>query len=107
MNSPDAVRLLRDFRKRRVLVVGDVMLDRYLWGSVTRLSPEAPVPIVAKKRMTALPGGAGNVAVNLAALGGDVILVSVAGSGPEAVELQAALEERGVSPADLLLTSQR
>jgi len=106
MNS-DAMRLLRDFRKRRVLVVGDVMLDRYLWGSASRLSPEAPVPVVSKQRTTSVPGGAGNVAVNLAALGGDVVLVGVAGNGPEASELHGALLQCGVSPADLLLAPQR
>lgn len=107
MNSPDALDLLRDFRNRRVLVAGDIMLDRFLWGNVTRLSPEAPVPIVTRQRMTALPGGAGNVAVNVAALGGDVVLVSVSGNGVESDELQTALTERGVSPANLLLTPLR
>jgi D-beta-D-heptose 7-phosphate kinase/D-beta-D-heptose 1-phosphate adenosyltransferase len=107
MNSLDAIRLLQDFLNRRVLVAGDVMLDRYFWGSVTRLSPEAPVPIVAKQRTTCLPGGAGNVAGNVAALGGHAVLVSAAGTGPEAVELQAALVERGVSPADVILTPHR
>jgi D-beta-D-heptose 7-phosphate kinase/D-beta-D-heptose 1-phosphate adenosyltransferase len=107
MNSPDAICLLQDFRNRRVLVAGDVMLDRYFWGSVTRLSPEAPVPIVAKQRTTSLPGGAGNVAANVAALGGHAVLVSATGSGPEAGDLQAALAERGVSPTDVVFTPHR
>jgi len=96
LDSRDALSLLSEFRNQRVLVVGDVMLDRYLWGAVARLSPEAPVPIVAKQRTSALPGGAANVAVNVAALGGHPVLVSAAGAGPEAKELQAALVERGV-----------
>ncbi|MEO8096118.1 MAG: D-glycero-beta-D-manno-heptose-7-phosphate kinase [Acidobacteriota bacterium] len=107
MSTTEARQLWHDFAKQRVLVVGDVMLDRYFWGSVTRLSPEAPVPIVAKQRTTALPGGAGNVAVNLAALGADVILVSVAGEGADGAELHSALKERGVSPAHVLLTAGR
>ncbi|MEP6963406.1 MAG: PfkB family carbohydrate kinase, partial [Acidobacteriota bacterium] len=83
------------------------MLDRYFWGSVTRLSPEAPVPIVAQQRTSALPGGAGNVAVNVAALGGTVVLVSVAGEGPDGEQLHEALMQRGVNPENVLLTSRR
>ena len=107
MNPPDALQLLRDFQNRRVLVVGDVMLDRYVWGTAMRLSPEAPVPIVAKQRTSSVPGGAANVAVNVAALGGHPVLVSVTGNGPEAQELQGALMERGVNPADVILTPSR
>ena len=57
------------FDNRRVLVVGDLMLDRYLWGEVTRISPEAPVPVVRFVRQTETLGGAANVALNLANLG--------------------------------------
>lgn len=106
MTSIDAINTLNDFRNLRVLVTGDVMLDRYLWGTVTRLSPEAPVPILAKQRKSSLPGGAANVAVNIAAVGGHAVLVSATGNGPEAEELQAVLAERGVNPADILLSSQ-
>jgi D-beta-D-heptose 7-phosphate kinase/D-beta-D-heptose 1-phosphate adenosyltransferase len=107
MPSTDSISVLDGFRNRRVLVTGDVMLDRYLWGTVTRLSPEAPVPILAKQRNSSLPGGAANVAVNIAALGGDAILVIATGDGPEALELQAALAERGVNPANVVLSSNR
>ena len=82
LDSSDAVRILNNFRHQRVLVVGDVMLDRYFWGTVTRVSPEAPVPIVARQRTSSSPGGAANVAVTVAALGGHPVLVSAAGDSP-------------------------
>ena len=60
------MRILDDIAKVKVLVVGDIMLDRYWWGSVERISPEAPVPVVRLERMSIAAGGAANVAVNLA-----------------------------------------
>ena len=63
-----------------MLVIGDVMLDRFIDGSVSRLSPEAPVPVLEKSRETEMPGGAANVATNLASLGCDVRLVAVTGA---------------------------
>src|SRR5471032_3153026 len=66
-------------RRARVLVVGDVMLDRYWFGDVSRISPEAPVPVVKFSRSEERPGGAANVARNAAALGARVTLLSVVG----------------------------
>jgi D-beta-D-heptose 7-phosphate kinase/D-beta-D-heptose 1-phosphate adenosyltransferase len=79
------------FGARRVLVVGDVMLDRHLWGAVSRVSPEAPVPVVRYQRETASPGGAGNVALNLAALGMRVSLCGLVGDDAAGRELAALL----------------
>ena len=107
MESSDAIRILRDFGNQRILIAGDVMLDRYIWGTVTRVSPEAPVPIVFRQRMSSSPGGAGNVAVSVAALGGHPVLVSVGGEGPEGRELHAGLAERGVDPSDVILSPTR
>ena len=107
MDRTDAIRILNGFHNQRVLVVGDVMLDRYCWGTVTRVSPEAPVPIVAKQRASASPGGAGNVAVSVAALGGFPVLVSASGGDSEGRELHAALGQCGVSPADVILSPER
>ena len=70
-----------------VLVVGDVMLDRYVYGQVERISPEAPVPILAVEREVALPGGAGNVVRNLTALGASVAFVSVVGDDQDGSDL--------------------
>jgi len=76
--KPKAV-ALPEFARRRVLVVGDVMLDRYWFGDVNRISPEAPVPVVLVKRTEERPGGAANVARNITALGGGATLLSVVG----------------------------
>jgi D-beta-D-heptose 7-phosphate kinase/D-beta-D-heptose 1-phosphate adenosyltransferase len=70
---------IRALRRASVLVVGDAMLDRYVYGSVHRISPEAPVPVLAVEREVAMPGGAGNVVRNLTALGAAVAFVSVVG----------------------------
>jgi rfaE bifunctional protein kinase chain/domain len=107
LDSSDAIHTLNSFLNQRLLVVGDVMLDRYVWGNVTRVSPEAPVPIVAKQRTSSSPGGAANVAVSVAALGGHPVLVSVGGDGPDGRELHDALRERGVGSTDVVLSSRR
>ncbi|MGZ5041860.1 MAG: PfkB family carbohydrate kinase, partial [Usitatibacter sp.] len=70
---------LPDFSRARVLVAGDVMLDRYWFGDVSRISPEAPVPVVHVKRTEERPGGAANVARNITALDGRATLLSVVG----------------------------
>ncbi|HLH62376.1 MAG TPA: D-glycero-beta-D-manno-heptose-7-phosphate kinase [Ktedonobacteraceae bacterium] len=76
---------------RHILVAGDVMLDEYLWGNVHRMSPEAPVPVVAVERQSHALGGAGNVAANLAALGCRVSLVGVVGTDAQATEIAEIL----------------
>lgn len=84
------------FQKARVLVVGDVMLDRYYHGSANRISPEAPVPVVRVSNQEDRPGGAGNVALNIAALGGAATLVGVVGTDATAEDLGARLSAAGV-----------
>src|SRR5512139_398982 len=71
--------LFEGFRGKRIAVVGDLMLDRYYWGTVTRISPEAPVPVVEVDQESVRLGGAANVANNIASLGGVPLLVGVAG----------------------------
>lgn len=86
--QPGRVReLVHAFADRRVLVFGDFMLDRYVWGSVDRISPESPVPVVVVERESTMLGGAGNVARNLASLGARVEVVTVVGDDPAAEEL--------------------
>jgi len=87
---------LPDFAGRRVLVVGDVMLDRYWFGDVERISPEAPVPVVLVRRVEERPGGAANVARNIDALGGKVTLLSVIGDDEAGRALERVLSEGGV-----------
>jgi rfaE bifunctional protein kinase chain/domain len=84
------------FARRRVLVVGDVMLDRYWFGDVNRISPEAPVPVVLVKRTEARPGGAANVARNITALGGRATLLSVVGRDEAGRELEDLLGRESV-----------
>lgn len=72
--------LIENFEKAKILVIGDIILDEYLWGKTNRYSPEAPVPILEVKRKTYLPGGAANVANNIASLGAKVYLAGVLGT---------------------------
>lgn len=83
----------------RVLVVGDVMLDRYWYGAVDRISPEAPVPVVRVEREEERLGGAANVALNVKVLGAQVTLLTVVGQDEPARKLRALLHERGVDTA--------
>ncbi|HXR58496.1 MAG TPA: D-glycero-beta-D-manno-heptose-7-phosphate kinase [Burkholderiales bacterium] len=85
-----------DTRNARVLVVGDVMLDRYWFGDATRISPEAPVPVVLWRREEPKAGGAANVASNCAALGASTTLLSVIGDDAEGTTLQSLLEKNKV-----------
>ena len=85
-----------DFSATRVVVAGDVMLDRYLFGSTGRISPEAPVPVVHVHETDDRPGGAANVAVNLAALGAATSLVGVVGRDAAAASLANIMSERGI-----------
>lgn len=86
----------RGFRGRHLLVAGDLILDRYWWGVASRLSPEAPVPVVKREKISVRPGGAANTAVNIAALGASAELFGVAGEDRDADELRAALGEAGI-----------
>ncbi|MCA8902016.1 MAG: bifunctional heptose 7-phosphate kinase/heptose 1-phosphate adenyltransferase, partial [Hyphomonas sp.] len=87
---------------KRVVCVGDVMLDRFVYGQVMRISPEAPVPIMRRHREAAMPGGAGNVARNLASLGVLTSLIGVVGDDPEGRELAALLGALDGVDADLI-----
>jgi rfaE bifunctional protein kinase chain/domain len=88
---------LPDCTNARVLVVGDVMLDRYWFGDVTRISPEAPVPVVHVQRTEERPGGAANVARNIASLGGKATLLSVIGDDEAGRTLASLLEKEQVT----------
>jgi D-beta-D-heptose 7-phosphate kinase/D-beta-D-heptose 1-phosphate adenosyltransferase len=94
--------LVSRFARRRVLVVGDVMLDRFLVGSVTRISPEAPVPVVRYESEYARLGGAANVAHNLSALGAAVTLVGLVGSDAAAAQLREQLAASGLAADGLV-----
>ena len=94
--SHEARTLLERMRERTIMVVGDVMLDEWIWGSVTRISPEAPVPVVAVNDHSFTLGGAGNVASNLRALGAKVQFVGTIGNDRLAERVHVLLKEIGV-----------
>lgn len=107
LESSRARELIRGLRGHGILVVGDVMLDRFIVGRVTRISPEAPVPVVHFQSEFTRLGGAANVAHNLAALGAEVTLVGVVGADAAAERLTRQLIESGVSGADLVTDPTR
>ena len=88
--------LVPDTSNTRILVVGDVMLDRYWFGEVSRISPEAPVPVVKVERVEERPGGAANVARNCAALGAHVALLSVVGADEAGLSLARLMNDSGI-----------
>ncbi|RMF96915.1 MAG: bifunctional heptose 7-phosphate kinase/heptose 1-phosphate adenyltransferase, partial [Gammaproteobacteria bacterium] len=85
-----------DFSALRVLVIGDLMLDQYWFGPTSRISPEAPVPVVRVTGGEARAGGAANVAVNLASLGAGTVLGGIVGEDAGGEQLQRLLAERGI-----------
>ena len=105
MTLKRAQKLIRAFRRQRILVVGDIMLDRYISGSVERISPEAPVPVVKINREKTMPGGAANTAVNIRALGGQVDLAGVIGDDHAGRELMESLQRQGIGTAGIITAS--
>ena len=103
----DIDRLFDTFNDIKVGVVGDVMLDTYWWGHVERISPEAPVPVVALDKKEYRIGGAGNVALNLASLGAPVHIFSVIGNDDDANILQPLLEQHNIRTKYLLKSRDR
>ncbi|MFC1637459.1 D-glycero-beta-D-manno-heptose-7-phosphate kinase [Candidatus Margulisiibacteriota bacterium] len=92
---------------KKVLVFGDLMLDEHIWSRVSRISPEAPVPIADVARINHVPGGCGNVAANVAALGGIPFLVGVIGRDSSGDKLKKALAQAKISTANLIVDRQR
>jgi rfaE bifunctional protein kinase chain/domain len=107
MASVDFDQLFSRFPSLRVGVIGDVMLDTYMWGRVDRISPEAPVPIVALQRRETRIGGAGNVALNLASLGAQTDVLSVCGNDEEGTHLRKLFGEHGIGTGFLLGSDKR
>jgi D-glycero-beta-D-manno-heptose-7-phosphate kinase len=99
--------LFDQFDKLRVLIIGDVMLDSYVWGRVERISPEAPVPVVTVNRRELRLGGAGNVLLNVQALGAEAIICSVIGTDEPGDRLVGQLGERGLNCDGLIRSSDR
>jgi D-glycero-beta-D-manno-heptose-7-phosphate kinase len=94
-----------EFPKKRLLVIGDVMLDGYVWGRVSRISPEAPVPVVEVVRESFFPGGAANVARNIREFGAEVYVMGLVGNDSEAYRLRSILETSGIRLETLAVES--
>ncbi len=104
--------ILKSFSKQKIVIIGDVMVDSYLWGKVDRISPEAPVPVVVLNKRESRPGGAANVALNVLSLGAEPILCSVIGNdakGDELLEIFAelAISEKGIYRSDKRITTTK
>src|SRR6266700_7830447 len=107
MNKVDFNKLFTTFTGIKVGVIGDVMLDTYWWGHVDRISPEAPVPVVALDKKEYRIGGAGNVALNLTSLGADVAMLSVTGEDDDAEILKDLLDKKNIKTKYLLQQGTR
>jgi len=101
------IELLQRFPGCPVLVVGDLMLDEFLWGHVTRISPEAPVPVVEVERRTFTAGGAANTAANIAALGGRAFLAGVVGDDAEGRRIREILSAQSIDTTAVLAANSR
>src|SRR5258708_26559742 len=99
--------VLKRFTHLKALVIGDLMLDHFLWGSVRRISPEAPVPVVEVSRETEMPGGAGNVALNMAALGAEVFVAGVIGQDPAGDRLLTLFQRFPIHLESVVRTADR
>lgn len=93
--------ILRKAKELRIVVVGDIMLDRYIHGKVDRMSPEAPVPVISQSTISSSLGGAANVAVNLVAMGANAVLIGVVGNDDAGSEILDTLEHSGLTEAHL------
>jgi D-glycero-beta-D-manno-heptose-7-phosphate kinase len=101
--SPGGFRQIVDgMQKKRIIVIGDIMLDQYFWGSVSRVSPEAPVPVVDVESDSVRLGGAANVAHNLASLGADALLIGIIGRDQNGAVLSSLMRDSGFSTEGLI-----
>ncbi len=99
--------IFKRFRDLKVLIIGDVMVDAYIWGSVDRISPEAPVPIINVSKRDFRLGGAANVALNIQALGATPVLCALAGQDDQGKRFLRLLEEKGLSNNGIVMTATR
>src|SRR6476660_7360637 len=103
LSKTRASEILRTLPERKVLVLGDVMLDEFVWGDVTRISPEGPVPVVDVRRESIHLGGAANVLANLVALGSRGSVIGVVGSDSAGERLRSSLAELGGQKDELIV----
>lgn len=107
MTEKELNQIFEDFNKLKVLIVGDVMIDKYIYGKVERVSPEAPVPVVDVQREDSRLGGAGNVVLNISSLGSTPILCSVVGDDDAGNELIEIFNQNGLSTDGIIKSPNR
>ena len=107
MDKEKLVNILKQFKDKKVLVVGDIMLDKYIWGDVSRISPEAPVQIVHVMKETFAPGGASNVGNNISSLSGKVMMVGIAGDDHAKNVLLEDLKKRSINTNGIFLDKDK
>ncbi len=100
-------KIINKFSKARVLIIGDLILDEFLWGDVSRISPEAPVPVVWVRSESFMPGGAANVANNIKALGAEVHLAGVVGMDERGRILTDELRDKGIDVSGIIIDEER
>ena len=101
------LKLLENFKNKKILVVGDIMLDKYIWGDVSRISPEAPVQVVHVQKETYAPGGASNVASNISALNGKAFIVGIAGNDEAKNILLQELKNRAINTDGIFIEGDK
>src|ERR1700722_14081501 len=107
LSASRARQILAAAQKTKILVVGDVMLDQFIWGGVSRISPEAPVPVVDFERESFMPGGAANVARNLISLNVSTEIFGAIGNDPAAQQLKKLLAEQKIGCSGLIANPSR
>ena len=100
-------KIIKKFNKAKILVIGDLILDEYIWGSVERISPEAPVPVLWANKRTFVPGGTANVANNIRSLGAEVSLLGVTGDDANSKILFAELKKRKINTRGIFIERKR
>ena len=101
------LKILENFKNKKILVIGDIMLDKYIWGDVSRISPEAPVQVVNVLKETYAPGGASNVASNASALNGKVFIVGITGNDEAKDILLEELKKRGINTEGIFVDNDK
>lgn len=107
INRSKLEKIIDNFKGKKILVIGDLMLDEYIFGKTTRLSPEAPVPIVEVEKVNYVPGGAANAANNISSLGNEAVLVGVVGEDENGRTLIKLLQGQGVKTTGIFEDSER
>jgi len=107
METDKLIKIIDNFKGKKIGVIGDLMLDHFMWGDVERISPEAPIPVVLVSKESFVPGGAGNTAANIAALGGKVFIVGLVGNDSAGKTLLSEFKKLGINTGGVLLHGQK